>query len=395
MTTLFLLLAVLVAVITSLKAELSPDALATALSYGHNSTNSSSTFQPSTAGNPIASNTVLIKPDNQAFKYYGHWYQNTSATPLTYQSYYGAANFKTIISSSRPINTLLLHLKNDANNAAQGVLVNVGSHSTILPSAYGIVNLSSLVIGQSFSSPKTMSINPERAGDTLFFTGLEIDKSASLKPYIPSRRVLEFVGDSITAGFQDTKQQLSAFPYLVSQALKSELSVLAFPGCCLTSGHGSCCFGDQGMNIAYFKTQLPFETPQTKWTFAYTPSDIFINLGTNDMNIIHYPGSHFQSDYIAFVKQIRQKEPQANIHIFRPFGTYNFSITPPTYEPIYVNETYNVVNTLNAQGDRRVHYINTTNWLTSSDFVSDGVHPSDSGQQKIKTRLLAYLDTVP
>jgi len=41
-------------------------------------------------------------------------------------------------------------------------------------------------------------------------------------------------------------------------------------------------------------------------------------------------------------------------------------------------------------GDTRVHYVDTTGWLDSTDFT-DGVHPSDAGHVKVSNRLLPIL----
>lgn len=49
-------------------------------------------------------------------------------------------------------------------------------------------------------------------------------------------------------------------------------------------------------------------------------------------------------------------------------------------------------------GDKRVHYINTSGWLATSDYGSDKLHPTDAGQikaaQKLSAVLKPYVDSI-
>ena len=44
-----------------------------------------------------------------------------------------------------------------------------------------------------------------------------------------------------------------------------------------------------------------------------------------------------------------------------------------------------------AAGDNKIHYINTTGWLQSSDLETDGIHPTDNGHIKLAGLLRPFI----
>ena len=78
------------------------------------------------------------------------------------------------------------------------------------------------------------------------------------------------------------------------------------------------------------------------------------------------------------IYKIRQKFNNAEIFVMRPF------------KGIYEEALSSAVRRLNSMGDKKIHFINTTGWLSESDF-SDGTHPNETGTDKIINKLVPIL----
>jgi lysophospholipase L1-like esterase len=189
--------------------------------------------------------------------------------------------------------------------------------------------------------------------------------------------LIEWIGDSITAGYTDAQADVSDYAWVASEALGTEHTQIAYPGIALVSGFGI--NSDKtGMDVQYFKLQSLAFTNSLNWDFTrYTPKVAVINLGTNDAGA-GVSDSLFQSDYISFLANVRAKLPNAEIFVLRCF---NGSKAAPTAA---------AVNARNAAGDSKVQFITTDGWLTpgsgSSDFT-DGTHPSVAGHMKVAAKL--------
>lgn len=168
----------------------------------------------------------------------------------------------------------------------------------------------------------------------------------------------------------DTHQAITDYPYVCSESLDCDHTQIAISGITLTQGPTN--WMTYGMNQQYFFTGY---NEYTNWDFAsYTPDLIVINLGTNDAitrcvkSLVS--DATFTSTYQAFINNIRQYYPNTEIFLMRPF------------KGMFSSATKAVVDNFNAAGDGKVHYINTTDWVTFSDYY-DGVHPTVDGQAKI------------
>lgn len=206
----------------------------------------------------------------------------------------------------------------------------------------------------------------------LVFQGVILDSGArTVVPSVPSR-IVEFVGDSITAGEKASKVAVTAYGWVTGEKLGAAHTQIARASVCLYPANG--CIG---MRDRYFKTGLDTSTPD--WDFSrYQASDVVINLGTNDRG--HgVSGSQFQTAYVALMQRIRAKYPNATIYAME------------TFNKSYVNETKAAVAARNTMGDSKVRYINTEGWINPATDTADGTHPNDGGHQKIAARLAAIL----
>ncbi|MDQ2687788.1 MAG: sulfonate ABC transporter permease, partial [Armatimonadota bacterium] len=109
------------------------------------------------------------------------------------------------------------------------------------------------------------------------FQGLVLEAGAETRP-TPARPIVEFVGDSISAGVNGN------YCWQTGEALNVDHVQISFSGVALTSKFG--CLPDKtGLDVQYFRLKNfnhGDDNPPVAWNFAYTPQVIVINLGQND-----------------------------------------------------------------------------------------------------------------
>ncbi|MWV45354.1 carbohydrate-binding protein [Paenibacillus sp. HJL G12] len=237
--------------------------------------------------------------------------------------------------------------------------------------AFGLVNLttSPLVDGDH-----TLRIATSWMDQSLAVQGLILDRGAMTKKPPERTKIVEFIGDSITAGV--VTNAVSDYAFLTGEKLNVDHTQVAFSGICLVEcGRSTAPFG---MSEQYFKQKPIFNaaTPTPDWDFnQYTADAVVVNLGTND-NTEHVANDRFRDTYIQFLERIREKFPKAQILVMRSFGGFMAS---PTKEAVEARKT---------AGDNQVQYVDTTGWVNAgtSDFM-DELHPSDAGHYKITQKL--------
>lgn len=210
------------------------------------------------------------------------------------------------------------------------------------------------------------------------FRGLTLDAGAGTLP-TPARPIVEFVGDSITTGGGQTVPSTVNYAWRSAEALGADHTQIAFSARALTTGFG-CADDKTGMDTQYFQLKNfnhLGEHPQVPWNFSYAPRVIVINLGQNDQ-CGGEPDDTMTASYARFVRNLRVKLPKARIVALRPFGG------------AYAAAERRAVQMLAADGDARVHFIDTAGWLEKPDFV-DGVHPTEAGHAKVARRLAPLL----
>ncbi|WCT10406.1 SGNH/GDSL hydrolase family protein [Mucilaginibacter jinjuensis] len=207
------------------------------------------------------------------------------------------------------------------------------------------------------------------------FKGFLFDDKARTSELPVSKILVEYIGDSITAGYTDAQVNVSDYGWIAAEKSGVEHTQIAFPGICLVDG-----VKGVGMEVQYFKLKGAKTVTPEDWDFKrYTPRVIVINLGTND-NANKIPDSLFRERYIKFLKDIRTKFLDAQILVMRTF--LGLKETP----------TLAAVNAQIAAGDKKIHFIDTKGWITvNTDDYNDGAHPSVSGQVKAGNKLAEVL----
>ncbi|HEY4288511.1 MAG TPA: GDSL-type esterase/lipase family protein [Puia sp.] len=210
------------------------------------------------------------------------------------------------------------------------------------------------------------------------FEGLILDRGAKTRAPASLTAFIEWIGDSITAGYTDSLANVQDYAWVCSDSLHAEHAQIAYPGINLVAG-----YKQNAMENQYLKLRSNYKQASPEdWDFTwYRPDIVVINLGTND-NANKVPDSVFQMHYISFLALIRTKFPDAEIFALR------------TFLGLKAAPTAAAVDARNAAGDRKVHYINTEGWLTrhTDDYgVNDQTHPSPTGQQKAAALLRPIL----
>ncbi len=218
---------------------------------------------------------------------------------------------------------------------------------------------------------------------------INVSSSAALpvKPVPENDIRIEFIGDSITCAygvegasssesFKTTTENFSkSYAYLTAQQLGADYSTLCYSGHGIVSGYSS---GDKNADslIPDYYDLASKHYPES-WDFSSAPNDVVvINLGTNDINYVTAEpdtrNAEFIEGYIAFLKMVREKNPDA--FIICTVGTMggNDSIYPLIEQAVtqYKEET----------GDERVMcYESATQ--NQADGIGSDWHPSPVTQQ--------------
>jgi lysophospholipase L1-like esterase len=148
-------------------------------------------------------------------------------------------------------------------------------------------------------------------------------------PPAASGRLIEVIGDSISAGFGNlgaeqhpgyssdpnggcpfstaTESAYQAYGAVAARAVGADASVLAGSGW----GMYSDIEGDRARVMPALFENVLGERPAPAWTFAVMPQAVVINLGTNDATAHNLTADKFKPAYAAFLGRVRAKYPSA------------------------------------------------------------------------------------
>ena len=218
--------------------------------------------------------------------------------------------------------------------------------------------------------------------DILFF---EADGFAS----IPEKSALkiEFVGDSITAGYAvlglpggawtlANSSATSTYAYYTAQALNADYSVVAYSGICTKA---YLWVADLNMETLYKRYS---RTNAQEYAFDEDTDVVVLNLGTNDMSyILSNPtyASSFPADYESLLRYIRAQNPNAHIIcLYGMMGNNSF---------IHEGITTAVQNI----NDKKIVY---NPFAITADALGAAGHPSATAQKGWGDLLTAYIQSL-
>jgi GDSL-like Lipase/Acylhydrolase family len=213
---------------------------------------------------------------------------------------------------------------------------------------------------------------------SITFLGLTVTGGALQPSARPVRPRIEFLGDSVTEGIF----LWGSRPGKDSACWRADarLSYAAQTAQALGAEWRQVGFGRQGVLLAG-NGGVPTASEAFNWIYQGIPRDswqpdlVLVNHGTVDR--VADAGA-FRPAYAAFISTVRAGYPRAQIAALRPFGGYHAA------------EIAAEVNARRAAGDDRIVYVDTTGWLTASDYT-DGIHPNAQGSAKGAAALTAEI----
>ena len=138
-----------------------------------------------------------------------------------------------------------------------------------------------------------------------------------------SKLKIEFIGDSITAGYGsigkyaqahsvDNSDAAMTYAYLTAHALRADYSIVAWSGICTKAYHWA-----KNINMMDLYQRVSYTNSQP-YAFDSETDVVVLNLGTNEASYIGLPeganyGPQFPIDYQEFLELIREKNPNAYI----------------------------------------------------------------------------------
>jgi lysophospholipase L1-like esterase len=238
-----------------------------------------------------------------------------------------------------------------------------------------------------------------RFGETVFegFTA----GTPGAPPAYPGR-LIEIVGDSISAGYGDlgseqhpgygpdpdggcvfstqTESAYATYGALAARAVGADPSLVAVSGWGMYRDNGNAT--SDVLPLVYADT-LGLR-PAPTWGFRPEPQAVVINLGTNDFATGDPGATQFEGAYTAFIATLRSKYPDA--YVFCAVGPLLYGAGLALAQ-VYIQA---VVAAAQARGDTRVRYLDLGTQNTSLGTGCQ-YHPNTTEHRAMATTLTAAL----
>jgi lysophospholipase L1-like esterase len=226
------------------------------------------------------------------------------------------------------------------------------------------------------------------------FLGFELAPGQDLAtlPPPPERRI-EFIGDSITAGYgsegtsptctfsKETENAGLTYAAMTGKAFEAAYTVIAISGLGVVRNYNTADKMSAGTMLSYYEMTTT-DPGALEWDFTrWVPDAVVINLGTNDFSTTPHPeGEVFLQGYTELIIKVRNRYP--NAHIFAVAGPIMAEPAGPTIRSV-VTQMREVLH------DDRVHLVAIENTLelSAADYGCDW-HPNASGHRKIAEQLI-------
>ncbi len=244
----------------------------------------------------------------------------------------------------------------------------------------------------------------EAANSIAAISKITVNEDGTISPTAPRDLKIEFIGDSITCGYgvddlvkehhfkTSTEDNTKSYAYKTAANLKADYSMVCASGWGVVSGYSGNGAKQEAQQIPRFYDKMAVGwssiagvTPKnTAWDFAsFVPNFIVINLGTNDASYTKGDSkkiTEYKDAYIAFLKDIRSKNPDA--HIICSLGIMGQDLYPAIESAVseYQAET----------GDSKVTPLKFANQNMSDGIAADW-HPSEKTHAKAAALLTAKI----
>lgn len=222
--------------------------------------------------------------------------------------------------------------------------------------------------------------NPEASFGAVRFHGFTITDGELIESPFPYNRKIEFIGDSISAGYgnagcpwaPDNEIGTAAWGPLAARELNAIANVIAVSGIGMASSYS----GDTEKQMPkLYGYAIPSDF-QTDWQYSqYIPDVVVINLGTNDFSSYHngVDRNVYIYTYTQFVQRLRSYYPDAYILLATNTSNSSFS-----------DELDEVLANLQDSNVEKIN-LNTPNWSGC-----DG-HPDLDAHKVMAESLISHL----
>jgi len=209
----------------------------------------------------------------------------------------------------------------------------------------------------------TVMRSSEALAGTTIYTGFNLGSHGTFLPPIEHPRKIEFVGDSMTCGYESI---YFAYGSITARALSADATTLCFPGKGVVLNYSESP-GDADAKTTipqYYERTLATQAEPT-WSFADPePQVVVLNAGTSDfLRDVDQNGvadgidlDAFYNGYLAFVQFVRARRPNAHIFLaVSPMLTDEFPLANARSN--MRDALDHVVTTVASSGDAKVYRI--------------------------------------
>lgn len=220
---------------------------------------------------------------------------------------------------------------------------------------------------------------------------------AEIVPSPGKARLVEFVGDSITAGFgvlsdnpdcgldPVTEAETHAWGALAAAELDADHVAIAHSGKGIYKNGG----GDSTNTMRDLYERILADDPSSAWGYDYAPDVVVVALGTNDFGQGD-PGDGFIDAYVGFLEKLRERYPDSWLLVAEspmlsdaePAGQMRRTVARAYFE--------DVVDARKSAGDTRVALVEIAEQL-ESDGYGCSFHPNEVTQRKMADALVARI----
>jgi lysophospholipase L1-like esterase len=228
------------------------------------------------------------------------------------------------------------------------------------------------------------------------FLGLDVVGGQLLAASPAPDRRIEVYGDSITAGYgldgqncsgyqQDRQNSYLTYAAVAARTLSAELHAIAWSGIGMYRNYNESGPSTENMPAVYARISAVQKT--SSWDFStWHPHAVVVNLGTNDASTHGDPGAPYETNYLDFVRTLRQKYPDTFFVLTIGPMLSGDSLT------FIRNHIQSVIKTRAGEGDSKMSYLEFPT-QSPSDGIGCDSHPNATTNAKMATALVSELKT--